>query len=286
MRDFSHDTSALALNTATLGHNVEGHGMGWSPEQVIDACAARGFGGLVFWRRELGARAALIGERARAAGLAIAGLCRTPFLVGPLAPPSRAAVADELRHSVEQAAALGAPSITICVGGVEPGQRGLPGSIAVVAETLAAAADHAADVGVRLAVEPLHPVYGGNRSCIVTTRDAINLIERIDHPALSVAIDVYHVWWDLTLAEQLTRLRPDQIAGFHLCDWLADTRDVLLDRGMMGDGVADIRALRRAVEDAGYTGFCEVEVFSAGDWWTRPPGDVLDVCVERFRTVC
>lgn len=286
MRDFSQDTSALALNTATLGHNVEGHGAGWSPEQVIDACAERGFGGIVFWRRELGIRAQQIGERTRAANLAVAGLCRSPFLVGPLAPRSRAAVAHEFLASIDQAAALGSPSLTICVGGVEPGTRGLHDSIKLVGETLAAAADHAAQVGVRLAVEPLHPVYGGNRSCIPTTRDALDLIDAVDHPALSVAIDVYHVWWDTTLTAQLERAGADRIAGFHLCDWLAATQDVLLDRGMMGDGVADLRALRQAVENAGYAGFCEVEVFSARDWWMRPPGEVLDACVERFRTLC
>ena len=286
MRDFTHDTSALALNTATLGGNVEGHGAGWSPEQVIDACAEREFGGIVFWRRELGNQAIAIGERARAAGLQIAGLCRAPFLVGPLAPPTRAAVADDFRFSIDQAAALGAPSLTICVGGVDPGTRGLPDSISIVAETLAAAADHAANVGVRLAVEPLHPVYGGNRSCVPTTRDAIDLLRSVDHPALAVAIDVYHVWWDTSLAAELRRLRPDEIAGFHLCDWLADTRDVLLDRGMMGDGVADIRELRRAVENAGYLGLCEVEIFSADHWWKRDPAAVLDTCVERFKTVC
>ena len=87
MRDFSNDHSALALNTATLGHNVDGHGAGWPVERVIDACAERGFGGIVFWRREIGRRAVEIGDRARAAGLAVAGLCRAPFLVGPLALP-------------------------------------------------------------------------------------------------------------------------------------------------------------------------------------------------------
>jgi sugar phosphate isomerase/epimerase len=286
MRDFSTSTAALALNTATLGHNVAGHGAGWSPEQVIDGCAERGFGAITFWRRELGGRAAEIGRRTRAAGLAVSGLCRSPFLVGPLAPPTRAAVLDEFLVAIEEAAALGAPCLTICVGGVVPGSRGLPSSLDAVADILAAVADRAAQAHVRLAIEPLHPVYGGNRSCLVTTRDAVALCDRIGHPALSLAIDVYHVWWDLELGPALMRAGPDRIAGFHLCDWLADTRDVLLDRGMMGDGVADLKGLRGLVEQAGYRGFCEVEVFSAADWWKRPPGEVLDTCVERFQTVC
>ena len=99
-----------------------------------------------------------------------------------------------------------------------------------------------------------------------------------------MAIDVYHVWWDTDLPAQLRRA-GQRIMGFHLCDWLADTQDVLLDRGMMGDGVADLIGIRQAVEGAGYAGFCEVEIFSARDWWSRDPGEVLDTIVSRFRTV-
>ena len=106
MRDFTKDHSALALNTASLGHNLEGKGAGWSPEQVIDACAARGFGGIVFWRREIGGRAIEIGNRARSAGLEVVGLCRTPFLVGPLAPQGRAAVMDDFFSAIDMAAEL------------------------------------------------------------------------------------------------------------------------------------------------------------------------------------
>ncbi|MDQ0390988.1 sugar phosphate isomerase/epimerase family protein [Labrys monachus] len=286
MRDFSHDHSALALNTATLGHNVDGHGAGWAPERIIDACAERGFGGIVFWRREIGGRAVEIGERARAAGLEVCGLCRSPFLVGPLALPSRQAVMDDFRASIDMAAALGASCLTICVGGVIEGSHSMRESLRRVADLVAEAVPHAAQAGVSLALEPLHPVYGGNRSCLVTVRDAVDMCEAIADPVLKVAVDVYHVWWDLSLPEQLRRLGGSGIAGYHLCDWLADTRDVLLDRGMMGDGVADLRAIRRAVEDAGYAGYCEVEIFSAANWWKRDPADVLDICVERFRTHC
>jgi sugar phosphate isomerase/epimerase len=120
----------------------------------------------------------------------------------------------------------------------------------------------------------------------VTVRDAIDMVEAVGHSAVTIAIDVYHVWWDLSLGQQLLRLGGDRIAGYHLCDWLADTRDVLLDRGMMGDGVADLRELRTAVESTGYRGYCEVEIFSAENWWKRDPAEVLDICLERFKTVC
>lgn len=285
MRDFTKDHSALALNTASLGHNLEGKGAGWSPEQVIDACAARGFGGIVFWRRELGARAIEIGNRARAAGLEVVGLCRAPFLVGPMAPSGRMAVMDDFCAAVDMAAALQAKVLTIVVGGVEPGTKGVSESLKRVTDRVAAAAPYAQARGVKLALEPLNPVYGGNRSCLTTTRDALDICDAIDAPNLGVAIDVYHVWWDTDLARQLTRA-GSRIYGYHLCDWLADTQDVLLDRGMMGDGVADLRNLRAQVEAAGYAGACEVEVFSAAHWWQRDPAEVLDVMFDRFRSVC
>jgi sugar phosphate isomerase/epimerase len=286
MRDFSNDHSMLALNTATLGHNVDGHGAGWTSERVIDACAKRGFGGIVFWRREIGSRAVELGNLVRAAGMQVVGLCRTPFLTGPLALPTRSEIMDDFRASIDMAAGLQAPVLTIVTGGIEPGTRGLTESLKLVADRVAEAAPYAAERNVKLALEPLHPVYGGDRSCLVSVRDAVDLCEKIDHPNVGIAVDVYHVWWDLTLGAELKRAGASRIFGYHLCDWLAETRDVLLDRGMMGDGVADLKAIRAAVEEAGYSGLCEVEIFSANDWWKREPGEVLDICVERFRTVC
>jgi sugar phosphate isomerase/epimerase len=285
MRDFSSDHSALALNTASLGHNLAGHGAGWAPERVIDACAARGFGSIVFWRREIGARAVEIGERARAAGLSVAGLCRTPFLVGAEAL-DKAAVLDEAKASIDMAAGLGADVLTIVVGGVHPGSKGVAESLKIVTDRVGEIAPYAAERGVRLALEPLNPVYAGNRSCLTTLRDAVDICETVGAPNLGVAVDVYHVWWDSGLDAQLRRAGESRILGYHLCDWLADTRDVLLDRGMMGDGVADLKAIRASVEGAGYAGPCEVEIFSANKWWKRDPGEVLDTMVERFRTLC
>lgn len=286
MRDFSEDHSMLALNTATLGHNLDGHGAGWSPEQVIDACVELGYGGVVFWRREIGGRARQVGDHARRAGLPVVGLCRAPFLVGPLAPRPRQSMLDDFAASIEMAAELGAAILTIVVGGVDPGTHGLGESLKRVADIVAQMAPEARKHDVKLALEPLHPVYGGDRSCLVTVRDAVDLCESIAHPSVGIAVDVYHVWWDTTLADQLLRAGRDRILGFHLCDWLAETRDILLDRGMMGDGVADLKAIRGAVEQAGYDGLCEVEIFSAHDWWKRPPMETLRTCIERFRSVC
>ena len=283
MRDFSSDHSMLALNTATLGHILDGHGAGWSPEQVIDACAERGLGGIVFWRREIGDRAIEIGERTRAAGMQVVGLCRTPFLVGSATPDP---LMDDVRASIDMAAALGTQVLTVVTGGTEPGTKGVLESQKILADRVASAAEYAAQSGVSLALEPLNPMFGGNRTCLMTVRDATRVCDMAGAANLGIAVDVYHVWWDTTLAESLKEAGAGRILGYHLCDWLEDTGDMLLDRGMMGDGVADLKALRTAVETAGYDGYCEVEVFSAENWWKRNPAKVLDVMVERFRTVC
>jgi len=285
MRDHTADYSVLALTTATLGHTLAGSGAGWSPQRVIDACAVRRLAGIGCWPRALGGRAFAIGNRVRAAGMEVVGLCRTPFLVGPLAPLTREARTDDFRASIDMAAALGAPVLTIVTGGIEPGTKGPQESQKRLAERVAEGADYAARHGVNLALEPLNPLYGGNRTCLMTVRDALRVCDLVDAPNVGIAVDVYHVWWDTTLAESCAAARG-RILGFHLCDWLADTRDMLLDRGMMGDGVADLRAIRRAVGGAGYSGPCEVEIFSAGNWWKRDPNEVLDSMIDRFRTLC
>ena len=283
VRDFANDLSALALNTATLGHMLDGKGAGWSPERVVDACAERGFGGVVFWRRELGGRARDIGERCRAAGMRVGGLCRTPFITGPGAAEE---YLDDSKAAIDTAAELGAEVLTIVSGGVEPGSKGVLESQRILAERLAGLVDYAAGSDVRLALEPLNPMFGGNRTCVMTVPDALRVCDAVGADAvLGIAVDVYHVWWDGGLKAHISAAQG-RIFGFHLCDWLAETRDMLLDRGMMGDGVADVRGIRRTVEAAGYAGLCEVEVFSERDWWRRDPGEVLDVIVERFRSVC
>ena len=280
MRDFSTDHSALSLNTATLGHNLDGHGAGWSPEQVIDGCAERGFGGITFWRRELGDRAYQIGQRVKAAGLIVTGLCRTPYITG-----REAGTEDEIKGSIDMAAALGTDILTIVTGGTEPGTKGVVESQKRLADRLASVCEYASQQGIKLALEPLNPMFGGNRTCIMSVKDALTVCHLIDADNVGIAVDVYHVWWDSELEESLMQAKG-RILGYHLCDWKEDTRDMLLDRGMMGDGVADLKSIRKWVEQAGYTGHCEVEIFSSEHWWKKPPGDVLDLITERFRVVC
>ncbi|MFN7599754.1 MAG: sugar phosphate isomerase/epimerase family protein [Cereibacter sp.] len=225
MRDFTNDHSALALNTASLGHNLDGAGAGWSPERVIDACAARGYGGIVFWRREIGPRAVEIGNRVRAAGLQVAGLCRTPYLVGSEAPRGN----DDLRASIDTAAALGAPVLTIVTGGTEPGTKGVIESQKRLAERVAGVAPLAAAAGVSLALEPLNPMFGGNRTCLFTVADALAVADAVAAPNVGIAVDVYHVWWDRTLAKSLAAAKG-RVLGYHLCDWLEKHRQRVMPR--------------------------------------------------------
>lgn len=157
-----------------------------------------------------------------------------------------------------------------------------------VEEALAEMLDYAKQACMPLAIEPLHPAYAADRACVNTTRQALDICERLDPArtgALGVALDVYHIWWDVEVMEQIARAgRERRLLAFHVCDWLVPTRDILNDRGMMGDGVIDIRRYRAAVEATGFAGYCEVEIFS-NEWWERPMDEVLRTCIERHRTV-
>jgi sugar phosphate isomerase/epimerase len=150
--------------------------------------------------------------------------------------------------------------------------------------------EHARSTGMPLALEPLHPMYCADRSCLSTLEQALDLCAALDPGGsglLGVALDVYHTWWDPKLREGIERGgRDGRLHAFHVSDWLVPTRDLLLDRGMMGDGVIDLPAIRRWVEDAGYAGAVEVEIFSRDDWWRRPPAEILSACAQRLQAVC
>jgi sugar phosphate isomerase/epimerase len=156
-----------------------------------------------------------------------------------------------------------------------------------VFDGIAATLEYARGVGMPLAIEPLHPMLAADRACINTLAQALDICDLLDPDdsgALGVAVDVYHVWWDPNLAAQISRAGRQRLLAYHVCDWLVPTRDLLNDRGMMGDGVIELPKIRGWVEDAGYQGAAEVEIFSE-DWWSRPLGDVLDTCIARHRSV-
>jgi sugar phosphate isomerase/epimerase len=168
------------------------------------------------------------------------------------------------------------------VGGLPKGSRDIIGARRMVEEGTAAILPHAKAHNMPLAIEPLHPMYAADRACVNTLAQALDLCELLGD-GVGVAVDTYHVWWDPDLAAQIARAgAAGRILAYHICDWLVPTRDLLLDRGMMGDGVIDLTGIGGMIEKAGYRGFIEVEIFSVADWWKRPGKDVLQVCIERF----
>jgi sugar phosphate isomerase/epimerase len=285
MRDLSRDHRWLSLNTATVrkqGNLVD----------IVEACARHGIRGIDPWRDQV----AVVGlERAvravRDAGLELSGYCRGGMFTADEA--HRAQVRDDNRRAVDEAAALGASCLVLVVGGLPQYSR--PGSAPSkdlaqahnqVADAIAELVEYTRTAHMPLAIEPLHPMFAADRACVNTLRHALDLCDRID-PArsgmLGVALDVFHVWWDFELFEQIRRCGRDRMLAFHVCDWLVPTTDLLNDRGMMGDGVIDIRRARAAVEALGYNGYVEVEIFS-NRWWSRPLDEVLTTCIERIKT--
>jgi sugar phosphate isomerase/epimerase len=206
----------------------------------------------------------------------------------------RIEVRDDNRRAVDEAKALGAPCIVLVAGGLpqysRPGSaasKDIAGSRAQVHDAIAEMLEYAGQANMPLAIEPLHPAYAADRACVNTTKQALDLCDALDPKrtgALGVALDVYHIWWDPELKPQIARAGKDRILAFHVCDWLVPTRDILNDRGMMGDGVIDIKSVRRDVEAQGFAGYSEIEIFS-NDWWDRPIDEVLKTCIERHRSV-
>jgi len=285
VRDLSKRLDLCSINTATLGYQTP---IG----ETVEAVARAGYGAICPWRREMeGEEVALVARQIQDAGLKVSGYCRSTYIPAATRQGFQENVLDNCR-AIDQTAELGAASFVMVVGSLPEGSRDLDDARKQLAEGTAMMLDHARSVGTRLSLEPLHPMYAGDRSCLNTLEQALDLCEAIEPapdgaPALGVAIDLYHLWWDPKLPEQIARAgAQNRIFAFHVCDWLVPTRDMLTDRGMMGDGVIDIPPIRAMVEEAGYDGAVEVEIFSSFDWWKRPIEETLQVCAERLQTVC
>ena len=286
MRDFSTDHRWLSLNTATV--RKQGDLL-----QIIDACARYGIRAIDPWRDQVAAVGLDRAARAvREAGLELSGYCRGGMFTSDAA--RRLEVRDDNRRAVDEAKALGAPCVVLVVGGLPQYSR--PGSAASrdiaaargqVEDAIAEMMEYARGAKMPLAIEPLHPAYAADRACVNTTKQALDICDRLDPGrtgALGVALDVYHIWWDPDVLPQIRRAGKDRLLAFHVCDWLVPTKDILNDRGMMGDGVIDIKSLRAAVEAEGFAGYSEIEIFSES-WWTNPMDEVLRTCIDRHRTV-
>jgi sugar phosphate isomerase/epimerase len=285
MRDFSADHRWLSLNTATVRKQGD-------LARIVEACARHGIRAIDPWRDQVAAIGLDRAVRAvRDAGLQLSGYCRGGMFTADAA--HRIEARDDNRRAVDEAAALGAPCLVLGVGGLPQYSR--PGSApskdiaaarAQVEEALAELLEYARAAKMPLAIEPLHPAYAADRACVNTSKQALDICDRLDPQrtgALGVALDVYHIWWDPEVMAQIERAGADRLLAFHVCDWLVPTTDLLNDRGMMGDGVIDIKRLRGAVEAQGFAGYSEIEIFSNA-WWERPMDQVLQACIERHRS--
>lgn len=272
-------TEELSINLATVRQQ-------WNLREAVEACARHGIRAVDPWRDQVAAMGlAESGRVLKDHGMRVTGYCRGGMFPAADAAGRTAAIDDNMR-AIDEAAALGAECLVLVVGGLPPGSRDIAAARAMVAEGLAAILPHARACGLPLAIEPLHPMYAADRACANTLAQSLDLCDALGE-GVGVAIDAYHVWWDPELPAQIARAgAAKQILAYHICDWLVPTRDMLLDRGMMGDGVIDLKAIRTMIRQAGFTGPQEVEIFSRDDWWKRPGDDVLRTCIERFNAVC
>jgi sugar phosphate isomerase/epimerase len=217
-------------------------------------------------------------------GMRVTGYCRGGFFPAPDAK-GRAAAIEENKRALDEAAAIGAECLVLVVGGLPQGSRDITGARQMVVDGIGACREHARAVGVPLGIEPLHPMYAADRSCVNTLSQALDMCDALGDD-VGVVIDVYHLWWDPDFEAQIARAgRDKRILAHHICDWLVPTKDLLLDRGMMGDGVIDLRRIRAAIVAAGYNGPQEVEILST-EWWKRPGDDVIKECIQRYRVFC
>lgn len=277
MRVLAGRPDLCCINTATLGFREP-------IEVTARRIAAAGFGVITPWRQEIDEAHPERAARAiRDAGLKVGGYCRTDYFAADDAAGARAAI-ESNRRAVEVAAVLGAPFVVAVVGGLAPNSKDLHGCREQILDGLAALVPTLRATGVAMALEPLHPVYAADRSLLNTVEQARHWCERLDpsnEGLFGIAVDAYHVWWDPELEAALDRA-SDRLMALHVCDWMRETKDPLLDRGMMGDGVIEVSRLRRAVEERGFRGPVEVEIFSKDNWWKRPPDEVLRTCRERM----
>ena len=290
MRDFSHNHDWLSINTATVRKSS---GQDLSLTEIIEACVRRDIQAISPWRDQVAAVGLnTVSKLVKTHGLKLSGYCRGGMF--PAATPAGIAAADaDNRQAVDEACELNATCLVLVVGG-------LPGALAgqalhknielsrhQVFEGIEKLLAYAKSCNMPLAIEPLHPMYAADRACINTLEQALDVCDKLDPTqsgALGVALDVYHVWWDPKLQQQIERAGKNRLLAFHVCDWLTPTRDLLNDRGMMGDGVIDIPKIRGWVEAQGFKGFSEVEIFSTENWWQRDHAEVLDTCISRHQS--
>jgi sugar phosphate isomerase/epimerase len=260
----------FALNSATTKR--------WALPDLVAGCVDAGVEGVGLWREDLAEygvdRAAAL---VRDAGLAVTSLCRGGFF-------DAAGWFDDNLRAIDEAAAVGAPVLVLVSGGLPAGSRDLDAARTHVGEALGKLVPYALDAGVRLAIEPLHPMFCSDRCVVATLGQALDLAGPHPPGAVGVVVDTYHLWWDDQVWAQIARAgRESRIACFQVADWVTPLpAGVLLGRGLPGTGCVDLRRFREAVDAAGYAGPIEVEVF-AEEVWSRPGREVLDEAIGGYR---
>jgi len=251
------DLSRLCIHTITTKP--------WSLEEAAKKYSDAGIAGISVWRDTLeGLDIKSAGQMLREYGLQIVSLVRGGFFASVSEAKRTDAIKDNL-NAIEGAFELGAP-LLVLVCGADP-QQSLEKSREQIRYGIKKILPKAEELGIKLAIEPLHPMYADTRSAIITLRQANDFVEKLNSPWLGVVIDVYHIWWDPVLIKEIIRCgQLGKIFAFHICDWKVPTEDFLYDRGLMGEGCIDIRRIRNRVEIAGFDGFHEVEIFSEKYW--------------------
>ncbi|MEP7323028.1 MAG: sugar phosphate isomerase/epimerase family protein [Saprospiraceae bacterium] len=266
------DLSKLCIHTITTKP--------WSIEESAKKFSAQGVKGITVWRDALAGRdIKQTGQMLRDHQLEIVSLCRGGFFPSVDSTKRKLAI-DDNRKAIEEAHKLGT-SLIVLVCGADPGQP-LEESRKQIQDGIEAVIPDASAAGVRLAIEPLHPVYADTRSAINTMTQANDMVESIQSPWIGVAIDVYHLWWDPSLEKEIIRCGTNNsIFAFHVCDWKSPTLDVLNDRGLMGEGCIPIKKIRSWVEEAGFSGFNEVEIFST-EYWKQDQDAFLQKIISSY----
>ncbi|RZU42922.1 sugar phosphate isomerase/epimerase family protein [Edaphobacter modestus] len=264
------DLDRLSFNQMTAGKATL--------REVIDACRRSGIEWIGPWRHALGDDPAAVGRELRDAGLRVSSLCRGGMFPAATAADRRKRIDDNLR-AIDEASAVGT-DLLVLVNGPAP-DKDIDAARCMVVDGIAAISDHAEKSGVRLGVEPLHPMFAADRSVIVTLGEANRIAEQFPSRQVGLVVDVYHVWWDPEVYREIARA-GERIFAFHVSDWIVPLPDPLMGRGLMGEGVIEIRRLRQAVEAAGYRGPIEVEIFNE-PLWARPADEIVGEVAKRFQ---
>ncbi len=267
------DLSRLCIHTITTKP--------WKIEEAAKHFSAAGVKGITVWRDALeGRNIRQTGKMLSELGLTAVSLCRGGFFAHK-DPGKRKLAIDDNRKAIEEAASLGT-SMLVMVCGADPVQS-LEESRKQISDAIATIIPEAAAAGVKLTIEPLHPMYADTRSAINTLEQANDMAEALNSPWVGIAVDVYHLWWDPFLEREIKRCGQNgNLAAFHICDWKSPTTDMLLDRGLMGEGCIPIKQIRSWVESTGFNSFNEVEIFSTS-YWKEDQGEFLNRIIAGYK---